>query len=99
MPEPPDNPPDAAPPPEPEDAPPPKHAPEVLAGLALLQRRFELIERRVAAWQDRLDGLEAAAEDRPQPPAPGALRFDDLDDRVARLERLRARDAGPEGAG
>lgn len=93
MPDTPESPPPAsAPPPPPDDAPPPTVAPEVLAGLSLLRRRYALLDQRISAWDDRLRALEAIAEERPAPPAEGAVRLADLAARLGRLERLRARD-------
>ncbi|MCA9539153.1 MAG: hypothetical protein KC620_09730 [Myxococcales bacterium] len=61
---------------------------QALAHLELAQRRFELLERRVASWESRLAQIEALVGGDPSAPATDdPLRFDDLEARLCRLER------------
>ena len=63
--------------------------PELLARLDQATRRFELLERRVSSWERRLNDLEKAHGEIKPPEAPAGERLDDLESRLARLERKR----------
>ena len=61
--------------------------PELLARLDQATRRFELLERRVSSWERRLNDLEKSHGEITPPEAPAGERMDDLEARLARLER------------
>jgi len=72
--------------------------PELLARLDQATRRFELIERRVSSWERRLNELEKTHGEITPPEAPAAERLDDLEARLARLERKRFQQLAREAA-
>ncbi len=79
---------------KPDNEPPP----ELLARLDQATRRFELLERRVSSWERRLNDLEKSHGEITPPEAPAGERMDDLEARLARLERKRFQQLAREAA-
>ena len=70
----------------------------MLARLDQATRRFELLERRVSSWERRLNDLEKTHGEITPPEAPAGERLDDLEARLARLERKRFQQLAREAA-
>lgn len=74
--------------------------PELQGRVDLATRKLDLLERRIAAWESELAELRTLLRDQPEPDAgqTGQERMDDLEARVARLERRSMRSLARQAA-